>query len=1150
MDVDEAENQAPAPVVTDDETVVAELGSVLEQIEQEPNNIFLLRRQVDLMLQVGMVSEACDAASSASKLFFLGEALWHRILDANLASLTTPVNLDTVAQVLEAFAAAEDEYLSPVIFQLHATFLVGLTSTGDITGDDEVREYLDADTMRTMLRNIAERCNGLLNEIQAWQTWIDWEVSLLHDLSGSDKKEQIRHIGDLYLARLQTPHTTASETSSAYSSFCTKYFTDDYEDRLVQATKASQDAKWKLDREKRHGRTRTDFEEQLVSTTDVGQQAQLLLQYVDWETDPAAKRNKKAKGPQQDVGLCRGVFERLLLVYGNAAAAAEDASFAAAHVPEMAQQMRDTASAYKAAEATIWCRYFDWASENLKPNEDENPVTDVAGRAVRACPESGEVWNRQLTAMEAANDIPGIEKSVEKAQGLIVSNKHKQSVASLVELFVTHASILHRRYRELPANDEHPVFLNLVAASDSMLKAYPEGDPSLRLEKFSISWAEVAAVELIMDLIALLSTPVRSRDASYQWTILSADTQARYGDVDGARERYNKAIQGPDLDWPEAVFEAFTTFENVHGSLETIQAARKHIGTAQKKLNRRREREAQAQQAQQAAYAHPQAEAAAPVAAEPATAPAEPAVEPMVVDSVAPAVASTEAAPPTSAQEKSAVAEKPSAAVAPGTTASAGDKADGEVEIKRDRENSTVLVTGLSPDTTVARVKAFFEESGEVRECSMTEEPGAAMVEFMSAETVPVALGRDGKKLDGRAVRVSMLWRCTLWVTNFPRSADNDSLKQLFGQYGKILSIRWPSRKYVDSRRFCYVTMESPAAAQEALVLHKFQPAGESFPMSVLISDPAKRTKRTDYSNCTLFIGGLHPKSTEGEVRHLLERYGTIVSVKVPWDKAKNQAKGIAFVEMQNKAQADAALEANGASHRGRHLKVEISDPQHAEKNRGKISNAQQATDRRERTVYLFDIPPGSQEGLLQQELEKHFPVRRVELFENKGQARVELESANDAGALLLRSDKLEFNGATLRIQDHSESKTAPAKPAAAMAASTSKPEASSSLSFAPRPRKTNKAMGQAYRPPRAAAATAAAKPSGGSGQDQFRAFMNTTNEARKKADEEAKAKASADRAKREAEWQAREADRKRALEDGEEGSEAKRPKRGDKGDE
>jgi hypothetical protein len=207
----------------------------------------------------------------------------------------------------------------------------------------------------------------------------------------------------------------------------------------------------------------------------------------------------------------------------------------------------------------------------------------------------------------------------------------------------------------------------------------------LRLEKFAISWvggtgniadqqAEAAAVELVLTLIALLSTPAKSRDSSYQFTILCADTQARYGDLVGARELYDKAIQRPDLDWPEAVFEAFTTFENVHGSLETLQTARKHIGTAQKKLNRRREREAQAQQAAYAQQQQQQAEAAAPVAAvEPAAAPAEPVAEPMAVDSIAP----PEVAP------QAAVAEEPVAAPVAEAAAPEAAKADGEVEIKR-----------------------------------------------------------------------------------------------------------------------------------------------------------------------------------------------------------------------------------------------------------------------------------------------------------------------------------------------------------------------------------------------------------------------------------------------------------------------------------
>lgn len=50
---------------------------------------------------------------------------------------------------------------------------------------------------------------------------------------------------------------------STYSSFCTTHSPNDYEARLVQATKASQSAKAKLS-EVRYGQTRADFEQQLV----------------------------------------------------------------------------------------------------------------------------------------------------------------------------------------------------------------------------------------------------------------------------------------------------------------------------------------------------------------------------------------------------------------------------------------------------------------------------------------------------------------------------------------------------------------------------------------------------------------------------------------------------------------------------------------------------------------------------------------------------------------------------------------------------------------------------------------------------------------------------------------------------------------------
>lgn len=55
------------------------------------------------------------------------------------------------------------------------------------------------------------------------------------------------------------------ETSSAYSSFCTQHCPDEYEQRLTQVTSVSQPAKIKWSQERRHGKSRVDFEEELVS---------------------------------------------------------------------------------------------------------------------------------------------------------------------------------------------------------------------------------------------------------------------------------------------------------------------------------------------------------------------------------------------------------------------------------------------------------------------------------------------------------------------------------------------------------------------------------------------------------------------------------------------------------------------------------------------------------------------------------------------------------------------------------------------------------------------------------------------------------------------------------------------------------------------
>ena len=114
---------------------------------------------------------------------------------------------------------------------------------------------------------------------------------------------------------------------------------------------------------------------------------------------------------------------------------------------------------------------------------------------------------------------------------------------------------------------------------------------------------EARNADLLDDAIELISKPNKSRSASYQMM----NALARRQDLASARETYLSAIGRTDLDWPEAVHEAYLTLETVSGTLETVAQAKANIRREQTKLAKRREKAAaeqyQYQYYQQAAQA-------------------------------------------------------------------------------------------------------------------------------------------------------------------------------------------------------------------------------------------------------------------------------------------------------------------------------------------------------------------------------------------------------------------------------------------------------------------------------------------------------------------------------------------------------------------
>jgi len=75
-----------------------------------------------------------------------------------------------------------------------------------------------------------------------------------------------------------------------------------------------------------------------------------------------------------------------------------------------------------------------------------------------------------------------------------------------------------------------------------------------------------------------------------------------------------------------------------------------------------------------------------------------------------------------------------------------------------------------------------------------------------------------------------------------------------------------------------------------------------------------------------IYVGSLHFKMNEAELRELFEEYGEVSSAKIIIDKYSGKSKGFGFVEMPNEAEAKKAIEElNGAEVQGRKIIVNES---------------------------------------------------------------------------------------------------------------------------------------------------------------------------------------------------------------------------------
>lgn len=75
-----------------------------------------------------------------------------------------------------------------------------------------------------------------------------------------------------------------------------------------------------------------------------------------------------------------------------------------------------------------------------------------------------------------------------------------------------------------------------------------------------------------------------------------------------------------------------------------------------------------------------------------------------------------------------------------------------------------------------------------------------------------------------------------------------------------------------------------------------------------------------------IYVGNLAYSVDDQELENIFSAHGTVTSARVIIDRYDNRSKGFGFVEMEDDAAADSAIEAlNGKDNGGRELKVSVA---------------------------------------------------------------------------------------------------------------------------------------------------------------------------------------------------------------------------------
>lgn len=928
---------------------------------------------------------------------------------------------------------------------------------------------------RALIREANSRAAGELNWSHlVWDAYRDFELVHLAKAKTPDRIEAVKQV---YLARLRVPHRTHEATAQAFSSFLSSHMPPDaYESTMSSLQKAYGAAKatWS---------SVEIYEDQVRSFSPaLGPAADDDASWQAWSTYLRAASSRR----NADVDLVSALYERCVAFLGPAGALPSLEEEQHAPEPQWEATLKATRQktnkterqAQEQAEKQalrqrrtrredLWYLYLAFLMRVSK-SASATHALDVCDRATRSLPGSGLLWAtylRQLAHHQRSKaHIDEIFTRAFEGGQCAAEDKERQHDASSSSSQPAPSSVIEILIGRIDA-ERHLAALDLATQqgldfSDALAQlpkdanAFTEiyalidwalqlptsrpaasTDKSLRLQRLASSWSEAGGEGMSSLADAIWETALQQQPSNADVWLYAAQYNERQGNVSKARSLYRQGTGRNKISDTTMLLEAWGRFEGTYGSTEDVMRAEERGRRLREKQWEEWAAYAQMQQEQYAAYARASAGAGAGGGME---VDGEAADESVTSGGKRKASASGGAA---AASTSMAIDSAPANGVTSPTAESSKKGKQGDSsQPARDRENSSILVSNLPQDATMADLQRLFNDCGPIREISepraigaSNDEAGttaAATVEFMDRSSIPAARTKDKKRLRGQEIAVHLGWECTLYVTNFPSdpSWDDARIRSLFSAYGSVYDVRWPSKRFASTRRFCYVQYTSPHSAREAQgALHQHTLEG-GLALQVHLSDPHRRKQRTDahLNEREVYATNIPRTCSYQEVMDLFQSLGgTVEGLRLPESSSSNRLKGVAFVDYRTELEARQAVsELDGRLLRGKAIRVVLAGREHQSQTggaggggaahasgSGSGSGTSSGAGFTSRAVRVLNLPSDATEPLIQQLFERLAggvgSVRKVEWTpgassSSSPSAIIELQDPATAGKVVL----------------------------------------------------------------------------------------------------------------------------------------------------